>query len=322
MHPPSEVIDVEEEILRSRRANRRLSKAGDYDPDDSDGVVELEEAPEHLRKVTNRDNPIALVDSDDDAIQPSSGRRLRSRTAAGPSKSRRPVARHEAPTDSRSSSTVGSSGTTSSSMGVTRPSGSRTSAQKGRNNPVQPGPAASTAQRPLPPHQPAVGPLNLSDPDIRPALAVVLGSSASGHLSTVDAIKSSQGDVGIAGSSAFAEAALRPDPFSEVIDLLPPVLNVLPDIDPAWVLNKLKTGFEAWKIKKDHLVGRVLEDAFNMEGGYPRAADVASVNRPSQKAGQGYDDPKYRTDERKGTGYWGQSSAALLEQFPKMPASQ
>ena len=33
---------------------------------DTDDVVFLEEAPEHMRKVTNRDNPIALDDTDDE----------------------------------------------------------------------------------------------------------------------------------------------------------------------------------------------------------------------------------------------------------------
>jgi len=264
---PTEIIDLEAESTRSVMIKRKRESFPSTQSDGSDDVVELEEAPRHLRKATNRNNPILLEDSDDE--QPSN---ISSDQVSRPAEEKDPAE----PLRKRH-----------------RPTGSHTNFQG-----YDP---SDCAVGPLAPAMGLEGPL------------VARSVLPPGHVE-------------------FGEKLSRPGPSSAPTltddrshacnKLLPLVLDVLPDIDPKWVLDNLKIRLNTGQPKGD-VVGEVLDQAFDMYEGYPKAVDKTAMQAKAIKASEvRYEDPTYRMEERDGSIYWERSTAALHDHFPKMPANQ
>lgn len=264
---PTEIIDLAAESTRSVKIKRKRRNFPSAQSDGFDDVVELEEAPRHLRKATNRNNPILLEDSDDE--QPSN---IPSAQVPKPAVEKDPAEslkkRHR------------SAGTHTNSQGC-----------------------------------------NSSDKDVGP-LAPAMGLEGPSVAQSVL----------LPGHVEFAEKLSRPgpssappltgDPSHACNKLLPLVLDILPDIDPKWVLDNLKIRLNTGQPKGD-VLGRVLDQAFNMHEGYPKAVDKTTMQVEAVTALKvRYEDPTYRMEERDGLIYWERSTAALQDHFPKMPANQ
>jgi len=119
---------------------------------------------------------------------------------------------------------------------------------------------------------------------------------------------------------ALASSAVDYERLTTAEDFLPHVLAILPDLDPAWALVRLKVYIAS--MAKDKVVGSMITDALDQEGGYPRAGNgdvnAARIKTPVTD----YADLDHRKELRAGLLYAERTIAALQDQFPLMPAQQ
>ena len=280
--------------------------------------------PRHLRKVTNRDNPIALDDSDDDeASKPNSALPRQPVTAkqnaqAGPSRLN-PISAHD-------DSVVYALDPLNKNVGpaLAHLAGWSTLLQAKPPASIAGTPYATLTQETMTSdffpdftnHQPA------EKKSERDSVFAFGAAGPSSHAATTPTT-TTPGAAGAHQTPSGTGSPRAQDPYDKIASLLPLVLDVLPDIDAEWVLDQLKTRFDVGGKILVGIVGRVLEDAFNMDEGYPKAVEKAvSKHKEVDKADVGYEDPAYRKEERSGFVYWERSVAALQDHFLKMPVTQ
>ncbi|WVF67056.1 hypothetical protein IAT40_001800 [Kwoniella sp. CBS 6097] len=117
--------------------------------------------------------------------------------------------------------------------------------------------------------------------------------------------------------------AADPSPDRSVQDdPLAVVLDVLPDVDISWVLDTIEGEIAAGR--RDNASNRVIEMAFEMEGGYPKAKDKGkSKEKEGEPAVEGaaeeYKSIQYRKDTRVGSTYFENSVQQLEADFPRIP---
>lgn len=143
----------------------------------------------------------------------------------------------------------------------------------------------------------------------------------------------------VGGSAAGPRSAspvpkIRSPPRSappEPADLIPLVLEVLPDLCTEWALEVLATELSGSVADP---VNRVLEKAFTLDGGYPKAKKIATgsggtgrskgidAEAEESTGSQSFASVTYRRDERRGTEYETKSQALLFEILPTIPIPQ
>lgn len=99
-------------------------------------------------------------------------------------------------------------------------------------------------------------------------------------------------------------------------NLLPTLLDILPDIDTIYAISSLRT--ELQKGSADRAVMAVVEGALDMEAGYPK---MKGKSVPAIKAGD-YFQKDYRKEQRCGEIYTGNCIMTLEEKFASIPSAQ
>jgi hypothetical protein len=225
---------------------------------DDDDIQALAAPPRHLRKKKNNaSQPIAVLDSDDEAGSP-----------------RRGATKFSTPTKQRA-------------RGTAEASESRNPGPSKRREPSLP---------PLPP----------------PKRQRILTSQEGHHIE--------ENPYPLPIANAFALQSPPPDPA----DLLPAVLDVLPDLCPNWALLSLTT--EVQDGRGSLAVPKVVELALEM-GDYPKyvLASVVDKGKGKEKEKEdlgSYRQTEYRISQRCGPAYEARCIAELEAIFVKIPVPQ
>ncbi|WVQ94567.1 hypothetical protein IAU59_001647 [Kwoniella sp. CBS 9459] len=108
------------------------------------------------------------------------------------------------------------------------------------------------------------------------------------------------------------------------LDPLAVVLEILPDIDIGWALANIEA--EVAGGRGDNASNRVIEMAFEMDGGYPKASSRGKGKSKEKETAPGedgaaeeYKSVLYRNDTRLGAAYVKNSIQQLEEDFPRVP---
>lgn len=99
--------------------------------------------------------------------------------------------------------------------------------------------------------------------------------------------------------------------------LVPTVLSIIPDLDPKWAEDRLTALIEELKresnVPGQEAVGRVIDEALEMESGYPKAG-AAELEEEGD-----YTQREYREEQRDGDEYHRVSYKTLESLFPLIP---
>jgi hypothetical protein len=124
----------------------------------------------------------------------------------------------------------------------------------------------------------------------------------------------------IASDAETAPSDVAYESFTTPEDFLPHVLAILPDLDATWALARLEVYIAS--IAKDKVVGLLVTDALDHEGGYPKAGDRDAKAGRIKAVVTTYADLVHRKEMRAGLQYAERTIAALQDHFPLMPAQQ
>lgn len=106
--------------------------------------------------------------------------------------------------------------------------------------------------------------------------------------------------------------------------LVPLVLAIIPDLDADWATSKLDELISGLKDSSaapgQEAVERVVDMAFEMEGGYPKA--TALTPGPVAEQDDDYKDPAFRSERRRGPAYDLHAQQTLFNTFKRIPSSQ
>lgn len=131
------------------------------------------------------------------------------------------------------------------------------------------------------------------------------------------------------GKAATLQNGSQPQPVDTVSptaqDLVHAVLHVIPDVEVEWAIATLSAYLEQLQDTPSTTPGAdavalVIDDAFEMEQGYP-AAGGRPLPPPKDEVDH-YADKKYRAEHRKGPGYEQQALKTLGMLFAEVPPAQ
>ncbi|KAK8861258.1 hypothetical protein IAR55_002077 [Kwoniella newhampshirensis] len=252
------------------------------DSDSSSSVLALDEPPEHLRRSSNRDAPIP-VDSDNDNAGGDGEQDLLNVETPD---QRRDGGIMEENYRKRLLEDLNDSEEEEEEDADYIPHGRAKRLRPDRFADVQGSLSPLTFPRPSSPFSEA----GSSVPDDFPAAVVVTA----------------------VGPSAPQYATVTAESF------LADILEVLPDLDPAWALQvataELSTGAR-------NVVSRTVDMALDMEAGYPKIKEVSKVKGKDKekRSDEGYLGLVYRKDRRLGAIYLSKALATLEDVFPLIP---
>lgn len=291
------ILDDDPEIIRLMDEMDEEDEVGLVAASDGDVVV-LDEAPKHMRRITNRDNPIELDDSSDEE----------------------------------------GAGLVKSTMSLSRAQNKRARFTLDQAQP-QAGPSRSTITRQVPRQMPEDLPFasdfgNIEDlerlytdpwADDAEHLDDGTGNAHAGpSRATAGTNLSVAAPPAVGGSSTSAVPVsthfVNYAVYTTAADFLPHVLDILPDVDTDWATERLELHYQ--KQEKDKVVESLISEAFEMDGGYPKAGpkgkEAAQVPAPTTT----YADVDHRKQQRTGPLYYDKTYAALQDHYPQMPAQQ
>nr|XP_031857357.1 uncharacterized protein CI109_007221 [Kwoniella shandongensis]KAA5524429.1 hypothetical protein CI109_007221 [Kwoniella shandongensis] len=259
----------------------------EIDDDDDSSVEALEEPPEHLRRWSNRDNPIP-VESEDEATPTKAeeplalARNLRAETAREDENTRKRALERLYDSDGDEEDDDYTPPMTPVPAKRLRPD---------RFDHVQ-GPSS-----------PSLFSIDYSSP---PPLLPEIGSP------------STQIPYPPAPGPSIVPSAVVP-PTNQPDAFLADVLEVLPDLDPEWATQVIAT--EMARGNKQELAYRVINTALEMKDGYPKLKNNVKGKAKEKESGaeDGYKGMVYRKKKRLGKMYLSKSLAALEDDFPQIP---
>lgn len=324
-------VQVKRLIMPSKRSvktGKRKARVFDSEEEDSETFEMLEDAPPHMRKITNEHAPVIVDDSEDETVP---RRRRRKVKAEKDREDVRKKKRHEGETIFLDDE----------AMPPSLPLRTREPIKPPRDiGTVGPSDLPHNdlplfAHLPNDPHSEVGNPTSVERPPTPAAVAladdpafeaeIARAAARWDNLSAPPAASSHRGTpMGTAFDGERDEQATAgtstggPLPFVAAHHL-PQILDILPDIDVDWALAHLEEK-HALGLRGGH-AGALVQEALELPEGYPKASErkaVAKVDTPKVD----YAKREYRSEFRRGQEYADKSLAALQELFSTMPATQ